>query len=288
MTAPSLNLLRFRKNIYSQNGEDGIINKIFAIIGIESNICCEFGAWDGIHLSNTRNLILNGWSGILIEGDDKKFRQLRRAYEETQNVHCLRIYVDDHDNSLSSIGKKFGFGKQLSNLDFLSIDIDGLEYEIFQGLDIQPRVICVEVNGGHPPDSEEYIERETAKSNVGQPLKVFVRIAESKGYGLVCYTGNAFFIRKDILRKREITPISSVEAYAEYLESLPLPEKEWLYLVNIGIVPPFYRFKNKYATIDNLNIAFSRAAYLIAKNKARFTAIKLLSAVQRMLSEFGS
>jgi len=276
MAASSLNLLKFSKNIYSQNGEDGIINKIYDIIGTESKICCEFGAWDGIHLSNTRNLILNGWSGILIEGDEGKFKELKRSYEGNTNVHCLQIYVDNHHNSLFSIGKKFGLEKKLSNLDFLSIDIDGLEYEIFRDLDIQPRVICIEINGGHSPDSEKSIEREIAKKNVGQPLKVFVKIGDSKGYGLVCYTSNAFFIRNDILKKHGITPISSVEAYMEYLKNLSFVQKEWLYLVNIGIVPPFYKFKNKHARIDNLNITFSRAAYLIAKNKVRFMAIKLL------------
>lgn len=153
-------------------------------------------------------------------------------------------------------------------------------------MDIQPRAICIEINGGHSPNSDIYIERERAKKNVGQPLKVFVKIAGSKGYGLVCYTSNAFFIRDDILKRQGITAISSVEAYAEYLENLPLPQKEWLYLVNIGIVPPFYKFKNKYARIDNLNITLSRAAYLIVKSKGRFMAIKLLSAVQTMLSKF--
>jgi len=95
-----LNLLKFSKIIFSQNGEDGIINKIFDIIGIESKICCEFGAWNGIHLSNTRNLILNGWSGILIEGDEGKFKELKRSYEGNINVHCLQVYVDNHQNRL--------------------------------------------------------------------------------------------------------------------------------------------------------------------------------------------
>lgn len=34
------------KNVYSQNGEDGIIEKIFEVIGTISRICIEFGAWD--------------------------------------------------------------------------------------------------------------------------------------------------------------------------------------------------------------------------------------------------
>jgi hypothetical protein len=60
----------------------------------------------------------------------------------------------------------------------------------------------------------------------------------------------------DILERHGIKSISAMEAYTEYLENLSLAQKEWLYLVNIGVVPPFYKFKNKYATIDNLNIRF--------------------------------
>lgn len=276
MIAKKLNLRESGKNIYSQNGDDGIIDKIFNIIGTESKICCEFGAWDGIHLSNTRNLILNGWTGILIEGDKRKFEELEQTYSGNMNVHCIQAYVDVNHNDLLSIGRRSSLEKQLSALDFLSIDIDGLDYEIFQDLKLLPRVICIEVNGGHSPDSDRYIERDIAKNNVGQSLRVFTKIGESKGYGLVCYTGNAFLIRNDIMRSCGIRPISSLEAYADYLENLSSSLKEWLYLVNAGIVPPFYKFKNGFATISNLNIARSRAAFLIIKNRVRFQILKLL------------
>lgn len=52
-------LITYRKNIFSENGEDGIIEKIFSEIKPKSNLCCEFGAWDGIFASNCRNLIVN-------------------------------------------------------------------------------------------------------------------------------------------------------------------------------------------------------------------------------------
>ena len=51
-----MELGKYRKNLYSQYGEDGIIAKIFDILDIKSGYVCEFGAWDGIHLSNTYNL----------------------------------------------------------------------------------------------------------------------------------------------------------------------------------------------------------------------------------------
>ena len=46
------------KNIYSQSGEDGILEEIINRLGNKSDkVCCEFGASYGIHLSNTYNLI---------------------------------------------------------------------------------------------------------------------------------------------------------------------------------------------------------------------------------------
>ena len=65
-----INLNDFRNNIYSQNGEDGIIDQINKLLGFNNNSnywCVEFGAWDGVHLSNTYNLVRNGWNAVYIE-----------------------------------------------------------------------------------------------------------------------------------------------------------------------------------------------------------------------------
>ena len=47
----------FKKDNHSQNGEDGIIEELLNRLQIKSGWVCEFGAWDGIHLSNTFNLV---------------------------------------------------------------------------------------------------------------------------------------------------------------------------------------------------------------------------------------
>jgi hypothetical protein len=142
------NLLSHRRNIYSQNGEDGIIEIIFSEIGIEHYACCEFGAWDGIHLSNCRKLILEGWNAVMIEGDADKFNDLCKTYKDNDRVKAINMFIDSENNSLDRI---LGDNK-IENLDFLSIDIDGLDYQIFESLKIRPRVICVEINAGHSPD----------------------------------------------------------------------------------------------------------------------------------------
>lgn len=48
---------QFKKNKYfSQYGEDGIVEEILKKLNQNINLdnwCSEFGAWDGVHLSNT-------------------------------------------------------------------------------------------------------------------------------------------------------------------------------------------------------------------------------------------
>lgn len=52
-------LNKYGYSVNSQSGEDGILDYIFKVIGFKSHYAVEFGAWDGIHLSNIRNLIVN-------------------------------------------------------------------------------------------------------------------------------------------------------------------------------------------------------------------------------------
>jgi hypothetical protein len=254
-------LLVYKSDSYSQGGDDGIIAAIFDRIGTTTKACCEFGAWDGIHLSNCRNLILLGWSALMIESDEHRFKDLVSNYATNPLVTCVNRLVDAELNSLGSILKASNIG----NLDFLSIDIDGLDFEIFETLDVYPRVICIEVNAGHNPKSETRLRRDIAQNNVGQPLQVFVRIADVRGYDLVCYTGNAFFVRRDIIRKSSLSVLSSEQAYQHFLNHLPKPAKEWLYLVNLGITTPFFQYDNAYLNRNALGIGKLRAIWLKSK-----------------------
>ena len=61
------------KNVHSQIGQDGILEEIFKRVGIKKGFFCEFGAWDGVYLSNCRKLFEEGWSGVFIEADKKVF-----------------------------------------------------------------------------------------------------------------------------------------------------------------------------------------------------------------------
>jgi len=66
----------YSRDVYSQNGEDGIIEELLKRLNINNGWVCEFGAWDGIYLSNTFNLVEKGFNAVFIEGDVNKYNDL--------------------------------------------------------------------------------------------------------------------------------------------------------------------------------------------------------------------
>src|SRR4051794_12997040 len=63
-------LERYGFKVYSQNDEDGIIQEIFARIGIASKTFVEFGVENGLE-NNTLTLLLKEWNGLWIEGSEQ-------------------------------------------------------------------------------------------------------------------------------------------------------------------------------------------------------------------------
>jgi hypothetical protein len=269
-----LGLLSYAADTYSQNGEDGIIERVFSVIGQGKQRCCEFGAWDGVHLSNTRALIENGWSAALIECDDARFKRLKDNTQQFPEVVAIKACVDASTNRLSTLLKKAGFPERL---DFLSVDVDGLDYELFLPADdVKPRLVLVEVNAGHDPDSTAIVPPQVAANNVGQPLEAFVSAADTAGYRLICYTGNAFFLRKDEGKERELPTLTPEQAYVDFVRHMPSSERRWLYLVDLGLVPPYYNFRNSLLKssafrMSKVEIARAHISLLIWKGRRRMS-----------------
>ncbi len=221
MTKKYTNLLEYNKSIYSTIGNDGIIEEIFKKMGVEKGFFVEFGAWDGIKESNTRNLFDNGWRGIFIESDKKKFKKLSKNYKKNKKIRCLHKTVS-HDSSLP--GEFFDdimFSYLGDNkIDFCSIDVDGRDLQVFGTFKKYfPTVICIE--GGqmlHP--LHERIPSRFAKRNIQQSLKVMVDLFESKGYKLLCTYQDSFFVKKEFYSKFDISPYL-LDLYFDGLRAIP-------------------------------------------------------------------
>lgn len=193
-------LADFSENVYSQFGEDGIIreilNRLGSHIGLDS-WCVEFGAWDGIFLSNTCRLIReDGFSAVLIEGDKRKAQVLERNFPQ-EEVHkvCQFILFEGPDSLDATLSRT----PIPNDFDFLSIDVDGVDYHIFESmLSFNPKVICVEFNPTIP-NAVDFVQVRDFAVKQGSSARAIVRLAKEKKYSLVATTAcNLIFVRNDL------------------------------------------------------------------------------------------
>ena len=203
-------------NVYSQFGEDAVIESIFKLLPPprefdNARFCVEFGAWDGLHLSNTANLILNqGWEGLLIEADSKRFKELQLNFID-KPVKCVKSFVNFEGNS--SLDEILEQCKVKTDFDLLSIDIDGNDYWIFDSLTkYKPKVIVIEFNPTIP-NSVSFINPKDMRIKQGSSLKAINELAHKKGYVAIATTlCNVFLIDLKYLKhfQDEILPIDSI------------------------------------------------------------------------------
>lgn len=263
-------LFEYRNLGYSQSGEEGLLLRIMEILGKDIGLCCEFGAWDGIHLSNTRRLMESGWRGLMIEADSSRFQDLVKTYPSSSKAISVCALVDDGENSLAKIAARAGVDDRF---DLVSIDVDGLDYQIFSTLDEfrqPPLVICVEVHTCHRPDDATSIPVEIAQKGCGQPMGRFVQRGEEMGYRLVSFIGtNAIFVHADANRDAELPTITTTEAAQQNLDLVRDNKfaREYLYLCNLGKQQPHYEFNNPMFSRRSLGINLFRAARLRWTNK---------------------
>ncbi len=82
----SRDLQSYEFRVFSQWGEDGIIQFLIKNIKIESHVFVEFGVQDYVE-SNTRFLLINNnWSGLVIDGNEKDILKIKK-----DPIYWLRI-----------------------------------------------------------------------------------------------------------------------------------------------------------------------------------------------------
>jgi hypothetical protein len=187
---------KLERNVYSQYGEDGIVEWIFSRLALGNKICVEFGAWDGRNLSNTFNLVAHhGWKAIYIEADPEKFPALRQTAAAYPAITPVRSLVTSAgDTALDAILRRHDVPEEF---DLLSIDIDGNDYDVWEASTrYRPRLVIVEFNPTFPAEFS-YVDRDGC-GFIGSSAAAFAALAARKGYGLLARTAtNLFFLRED-------------------------------------------------------------------------------------------
>jgi len=202
--------------VFSQWGDDGIIQFLINNIDISSKRFIEFGVEDFTE-SNCRFLLMNdNWSGLVIDGSQSNINYIKKdqiSWKYDLLAHCEFIKKDN----INRIFKENGFE---GDIGILSIDIDGNDYYIWDQIDtVTPDIVIVEYNSvfGHRPISVPYndnfyiLDAHFSHLYFGASLQGFNQLAKQKGYSFVgCNsTGiNAYFIKTSKLNG---IPIRDVE-----------------------------------------------------------------------------
>lgn len=205
--------------VFSQSGEDGIINEIFNRIGISNRFFIEFGVGGGIE-NNTAHLLLQGWSGLWIETDPAAYEEIKKRFQKfiaNKKLTVLNAYIT-RDN----IESLFNQVRVPKEFDLLSIDIDGMDYWVLNAIrTFSPRVITIEYNAAMGPKLNWVIPHQAmfrwdGTSYFGASLKAYELLAAQKGYALTGCTLsgiNAFFVRNDLAKDRFCQPYISENHY---------------------------------------------------------------------------
>jgi hypothetical protein len=219
--------LEHKKNVYSQNGEDGIIEHIFNLLGIIKGGFIEIGAGDGKHFSNCCKLIDVNWSGILIEGNHNKTKYLHKLFDNNKNITIInKMVLYDDNNNLDTILNDSIHANKI--FDFISINVGGLDYYIFRYIKKHlPKVFCIYVNPGHHPLYDKEFSDDISRDKIGQSLLLFCKEADKKGYFPLCYTGQIFFIQK-IYKEVFIFYIDGKQIEDLYIDFLTFLDKDKL------------------------------------------------------------
>jgi hypothetical protein len=136
-----------------------------------------------------------GYKAVYIERDAEYYKQLLNTCANHPTIIPVHRSVeyegkDTLDNILATTPIPTDF-------DILSIDIDSYDYQVWKAVEkYSPRIVVIEINSSVPPTITDYIHGRSGRT--GTSFLPMLRLGESKGYTLICHTGNMIFVRNDI------------------------------------------------------------------------------------------
>ncbi len=206
--------------VFSQGGDDGIIQYLIAYLDIKKTTFVEFGVEDYTE-SNTRFLLMNNnWTGLIMDGTEENIRKIKsspfywkhdliakHAFITSENVNTLI----EEENFTGEIG-------------LLHIDIDGNDYWIMKAIKIiKPIIIIIEYNSVFGKDRsitvpyrKDFNRSKAHFSNLyfGASISALYELIIGKGYifiGCNSLGNNAYFVKK--INSKNLKPLNVEEGF---------------------------------------------------------------------------
>lgn len=214
--------------VFSQWGEDGIIQMILRHVRISNALFVEFGVENYLE-SNTRFLLINNnWSGLVIDGSPDNVAYIKSDpiyWRHNLKADCAFITKDNINEILMKNGA-------LGDIGLLSVDIDGNDYWVWGAIDVvNPRIVVCEYNSlwgdtqtVTTPYHSSFSRTKAHYSNLyfGASISALTELAKSKGYSLVGSNtagNNIFFVRNDLLGDLNVLTPQDAWVQSQFRES---------------------------------------------------------------------
>ena len=222
------NLQEVEFKVFSQWGDDGIIQYMISKLNLPNNTFVEFGV-EYYTESNTRLLLINNnWSGLVIDGSDKHISYIKNdAIYWQYELLAIKAFITAEN--IESLIDKAEFKKEIG---ILSIDIDGNDYMVWKAIKkYDPSIVIVEYNAAFGDENPWIVpydpsfireQKDFKKLFWGTSLLSICDLATEKGYDFVgCNLNgnNAYFIKKSI-NNNFFKPLTCKEGFidAKYRE----------------------------------------------------------------------
>jgi hypothetical protein len=216
--------------VFSQFGDDGIIQYLVHSLRIHERVFVEIGVENYVE-SNTRFLLVKDkWSGLVVEGNGKCADYIRSDPVTMLFNVCVQqafVTAENINGIIAGAGIKGPIG-------LLSIDIDGMDYWIWRAIAvIDPAIVVIEYNAlfgdaraitvPYDPGFSRY-RADPLRLCYGASLPALQHLASQKGYTFIgCNSNgnNAYFVRDEYA---QLPPIASLErkfnpaTFSEYSE----------------------------------------------------------------------
>jgi len=221
-------IARAEFQVFSQFGEDGIIQFLVQRVPIENSTFVELGVGDYSE-SNTRFLLVHdNWRGLVVDSGHAMHRFLDSSdLSWRHDIHPVAAFID-RDN-VDELIRRAGIE---GDIGLLSIDLDGNDYWILEAIDaVSPRILVTEYNSTFGaeaavtvPYDAGFVREQKHWSALywGASLAAITKLAGEKGYALVGGNragNNAFYVRRDVLGSIPEVGVRGAYALSRFRES---------------------------------------------------------------------
>lgn len=224
----SKDILKSQFKVFSQWGEDGLLQFLISNIQFCNNKFIEFGVEDYTE-SNTRFLVSNNqWTGLVIEADANLVEKIKKdTIYWSSNIKAVNHFITK--DNINEIIEKNGFA---GDIGILSIDIDGNDYWIFKAINIvNPDLIIIEYNSHFgnklplsTPYDDSFVRSKKHFSNIyyGASIRALNDLANEKGYSLIASNNvgnNLFFLKNNLIEDLKVLSVEEAFTKAVFRET---------------------------------------------------------------------